>query len=330
MTDQQIHENRPTPREDIRPRVIERVIRPQDADPRRAKRAERIVALSFLVSAVGTAGFIAAYVAFVPHSTGSAGTSNRWLGASLGVALAGLAFGLIGWVRWLMPAHETVEERHSLASPERDVAAAADIVMTGFRETGLPRRSLLKRTLGLAAGLLALPPIVMLRDLGPLPRTGLRTTPWQKGSLLYNAETGRPVKLGDLEVGGFTTVLPLPREQLSEEDLAKSAVVLIRLRPGTNKPLPGRENWAYQDHVAYSKICTHVGCPLTLYEKQVQQLLCPCHQSTFDVPDGAKVIFGPAARRLPQLPISVHPDTGEFYATAGFDEPVGPSFWERG
>jgi ubiquinol-cytochrome c reductase iron-sulfur subunit len=81
--------------------------------------------------------------------------------------------------------------------------------------------------------------------------------------------------------------------------------------------------------VAYSKICTHVGCPIGLYQKQSHQLLCPCHQSTFNVPQACRVVFGPAARALPQLPISVD-SQGRFVATDGFKEPVGPSFWERG
>ncbi len=170
--------------------------------------------------------------------------------------------------------------------------------------------------------------MLLLRDLGPLPRRTLDTTLWKANSPLLNAETGEPVKLGDLEVGSFTTVLPAKVEDMSEEDYAKTPVLLIRLEPGINKPAPGRENWAYQDHVAYSKICTHVGCPIGLYQKQSHKLLCPCHQSTFDVPKACKVVFGPAARSLPQLPISVNAD-GEFIATAPFDQPVGPSFFER-
>ncbi len=316
--------------ETLRPPVIEPVIRPQDADPRRAKRSERVIALFFLLSAAGTVGFIASYVAYHPStSTADARTSNILLGVCLGVTLAGLGAGIIGWVRWLMPAHETVQERHGLASSEEELYEAAQVVMTGVQETGLPRRSLLKRSLGLSLGLLALPPVVILRDLGPLPETKLRTTLWAKDTVLLNAESGQPVKLGDIEIGGFTTVVPKPVEEMTPEEYSKAPVLLIRMEPGLNKPLPGRENWAYQDHVAYSKICTHVGCPVGLYEKQSHKLLCPCHQSTFLVPDGCRVVFGPAARRLPQLPITVNAD-GEFVATAGFDEPVGPSFWERG
>jgi ubiquinol-cytochrome c reductase iron-sulfur subunit len=316
--------------ESVRPPLIERVIRPQDADPKRARRSERMIALFFLLSAVGTIGFIAAYVAYHPsNSTSETQSSNVWLGASLALTLAGLAAGIIGWVRWLMPAHETVQERHGLASSEDELTDAAQVVMTGFDETALPRRSLLKRSLGLSLGLLALPPIVILRDLGPLPEKKLRTTLWEKNSPLLNAETGKPVKLGDLAVGSFTTVVPKPVDDMTPEEYAKTPVLLIRLEPGLNKPFPGRENWAYQDHVAYSKICTHVGCPVGLYQKQSHKLLCPCHQSTFLVPEACKVVFGPAARRLPQLPITVNA-SGEFIATAGFDEPVGPSFWERG
>ena len=320
----------PSEDEVLRPPVIERVVRPQDADPARARRSERIISLFFLLSAASTIGFVATYVAYHPAvSTSEARTQNILLGVCLGVTLLGLGAGIIGWVRWLMPAHETLQERHGMASPEGDVDAAAQIVMTGFEETGLPRRSLLKRSLGLSLGLLALPAVVELRDLGPLPENKLRTTLWDKNSPLLHADTGKPVKLGDLEVGSFTTVVPKPVDEMSPEDYAKAPVLLLRLKPGLNQPLPGRENWAYQDHVAYSKICTHVGCPVGLYQKQSHKLLCPCHQSTFLVPEGCKVVFGPAARRLPQLPITVN-DKGEFIAQAGFDEPVGPSFWERG
>jgi ubiquinol-cytochrome c reductase iron-sulfur subunit len=313
----------------VRPPIIERVIRPQDADPKLAKRAERIIAGLFVLSALGTIGFIAAYVSIQLTSTNQVAKSNLWIGVALTVTFAGIGAGIIAWVRWLMPAHEAVQERHSMASSDEDIAAAAQVVMTGVQETGLPRRSLIKRSLGLSLGLLALPPLVILRDLGPLPRKVLRTTLWKNGSLLLNSETGLPVMLGDLEVGSFTTVLPAKVDAMSDEDLAKAPVLLIRLAPGENQPAPGRETWAYQDHVAYSKICTHAGCPIGLYQKQSHQLLCPCHQSTFEVPKACKVIFGPAARNLPQLPISVNAQ-GEFVATAAFDQPIGPSFWERG
>jgi ubiquinol-cytochrome c reductase iron-sulfur subunit len=101
------------------------------------------------------------------------------------------------------------------------------------------------------------------------------------------------------------------------------------MQPEDITPLPERENWGVDGILAYSKICTHVGCPISLWEQQTHHLLCPCHQSTFDLADNGKVIFGPAARALPQLPIAVD-EEGYLIATSDFTEPVGPSFWERG
>jgi len=102
----------------------------------------------------------------------------------------------------------------------------------------------------------------------------------------------------------------------------------MRLNPESLKPSAGREDWSYNGIVAYSKICTHVGCPVALYEQQTHHLLCPCHQSTFDLTQECKVIFGPASRPLPQLPIAVDAE-GYLVATSDFKEPVGPSYWER-
>jgi ubiquinol-cytochrome c reductase iron-sulfur subunit len=112
------------------------------------------------------------------------------------------------------------------------------------------------------------------------------------------------------------------------EEKAKAVVLLIRMSPEDLKVQPGREDWSFDGIVAYSKICTHVGCPVALYEQQTHHLLCPCHQSTFDVADGAKVVFGPARRPLPQLPIAVD-DEGYIIAKDDFNEPIGPSYWER-
>jgi ubiquinol-cytochrome c reductase iron-sulfur subunit len=109
---------------------------------------------------------------------------------------------------------------------------------------------------------------------------------------------------------------------------AKAVVLLVRLDPKDLKETEERKSWSYDGIVAYSKICTHVGCPVALYEQQTHHLLCPCHQSTFDVADGAKVVFGPAKRALPQLPITVD-DEGYLIAQDDFNEPIGPSYWER-
>jgi ubiquinol-cytochrome c reductase iron-sulfur subunit len=103
----------------------------------------------------------------------------------------------------------------------------------------------------------------------------------------------------------------------------------MRLDPQKMKVSAGRETWHHDGIVAYSKICTHVGCPVALYEQQTHHLLCPCHQSTFDLTQECKVIFGPAGHALPQLPITVDAE-GFLVAQSDFLEPVGPSYWERG
>jgi ubiquinol-cytochrome c reductase iron-sulfur subunit len=144
--------------------------------------------------------------------------------------------------------------------------------------------------------------------------------------------------MGDLAGGGLLTVFPGVLKEGSTDEYEKpeiqtkadSTVVLIRLKPGQPvKGQRGHDDWVIDNHVAYSKICTHAGCPVSLYEQQTHHLLCPCHQSVFDIADGARPIFGPAARPLPQLPLAVD-DQGYFISRGDFPEPVGPSFWERG
>jgi ubiquinol-cytochrome c reductase iron-sulfur subunit len=113
------------------------------------------------------------------------------------------------------------------------------------------------------------------------------------------------------------------------QEKAKAAIIIVKMNPNEITPWKGRENWNVEGVLAFSKICTHVGCPISLYEQQTHHLLCPCHQSTFDLADNGKVIFGPAARHLPQLPIR-EDENGYLVARSDFTEPVGPSFWERG
>jgi len=140
------------------------------------------------------------------------------------------------------------------------------------------------------------------------------------------ATTKQPVKLGDLEIGGIKTVMPAGFPSTEEFSLAPT--MLIRFGPGEIRS--ARElAWSKYDHVAYSKICTHAGCPISLYEQQTHHLLCPCHQSTFDMANDANVIFGPAARRLPQMKIDVDSE-GYFVVKRPYNVPVGPSYWERG
>jgi ubiquinol-cytochrome c reductase iron-sulfur subunit len=195
---------------------------------------------------------------------------------------------------------------------------------------GIGRRPLIKRTLGAALGLVGLGPIVLLRDLGPKPEKSLETTSWKAGTRLVTDPGDRPIKAADLEVGAVVQTLPelAAGEERTLNNTAKDPVLLIRLRPEDFNLDSERLSWTHEGIIAFSKICSHMGCAVALYEQQTHHLLCPCHQSTFDVTRAAKVIFGPAARPLPQLAITVDAE-GYLVAKQSFTEPVGPSFWER-
>jgi ubiquinol-cytochrome c reductase iron-sulfur subunit len=173
-----------------------------------------------------------------------------------------------------------------------------------------------------AGGALALAAVFPIRSLGPAPERALLTTAWRAGVRLVDVD-GRPVRVDTLEVGGTTTAFPDHAEHAAD-----SQVVVIRVEDGAIRPRPGREDWSPRGYIAYSKICPHVGCPVGLYQADTHELLCPCHQSTFDVLDGARPSFGPATRSLPQLPISIDRE-GFLVAQGDFDEPVGPGFWNR-
>ena len=152
---------------------------------------------------------------------------------------------------------------------------------------------------------------------------------WKKGTRLVTDPEGNPIKASDLSIGSVVHIQPegLEKSDHPLEEKAKAAVLLMRLEPDKLDSVskPG----SFEGIVAYSKICTHMGCPVALYEQQTHHLLCPCHQSTFDLTQACKVIFGPAKRPLPQLPITVDGE-GYLIAAEGFDQAVGPSFWERG
>jgi ubiquinol-cytochrome c reductase iron-sulfur subunit len=139
-----------------------------------------------------------------------------------------------------------------------------------------------------------------------------------------------PIRADEVTIGSVYHVLPegIEKSEHPLNEKGKAAVLLMRLDP-EDILVKKERDWGYQGIVAYSKICTHVGCPVGLYEQQTHHLLCPCHQSTFDVTQDCKVIFGPAHRPLPQLKITVD-DEGYLVAESGFAEAVGPSFWERG
>ncbi|WP_406708048.1 cytochrome bc1 complex Rieske iron-sulfur subunit [Streptomyces halobius] len=308
----------------------------QDIDERAAKRSERTVALLFVVSMLATVGFIAAYVAIPVDKVvyiwpiGLTSALNFSLGLTLGVALFCIGAGAVHWARTLMSDEEVADERHPIeAEPEVKTKVLADFA-DGAKESGFGRRKLIRNTMFGALALVPLSGVVLLRDLGPLPENKLRTTGWKRGIRLVNQSTNLPLRPEDIAVGSLTFAKP---EGLEEDDhdfnnkIAKDALMLVRLQPQDIKDKRELE-WSHEGIVAFSKICTHVGCPVSLYEQQTHHVLCPCHQSTFDLADGARVIFGPAGHALPQLNITVK--DGFLEAASGFEEPVGPSFWERG
>jgi ubiquinol-cytochrome c reductase iron-sulfur subunit len=305
-----------------------------DVDPKKQRLAERQVATFFYVSIVGSVLSIAAYIAFPISSTdfSTVRSANLFLGLAIALALTSLGLGAVYWSKSLVSDREISEQRHTTRGTDETRYKAVEAFRLADKESGFSRRKLIRNSLIGALAAFPLPGIVLVRDLAPAadPNNLLRHTMWRQGTRLTKDPTGLPIKASDVTLGSVFHVIPeglLDKDDMLEEK-AKAAVLLMRLDPSELHEPKGRENWQYNGIVAYSKICTHVGCPVALYEQQTHHLLCPCHQSTFDVTQDCAVIFGPASRPLPQLPITVDAD-GYLVARSDFHEPVGPSFWER-
>ena len=275
-----------------------------------ARRGERWTSLSFGVSIVGAIGLAVVYWR---------GGQAQLEGLFLAMALAGIGIGMIVWARYFMPHAPAVEERHDVASSEEEIDEFRAEFERG--EAILSRRSLLVRMGGLAVAALGAALIFPIRSLGPRPGKGFKSTPFGKGVRLVDG-SNKPLRAADIGLNSVTTAFPE-----NHTDSADAPTLVIRPDEPVN-PRPGREDWTPDGVVAYSKLCTHVGCPVGLYQAGEHLLLCPCHQSTFDVLDGARPIFGPAARSLPQLPISIDGD-GYLVADGDFSSPTGAGFWDR-
>ena len=289
-------------------------LQPAATNPRQV---ERVIALCFVAGTLLIAGFGAAYWV----------NAQPWiLGATMGAGLSLLGVGLVAWGKYLMPRGPFVEERHSLANAQSDRDAfAAAIVERGGGV--IKRRKMLGGLLGGGLGVFGVVAMFpLLRSLGPLPKGTLFHTDWRAGSYAVD-QTGRRIQQGDLAVGSIVTVFP-EGTQDTDRGQAVDQTVLIRLSNQNFTTQKGRESWAPMGLVAYSKVCTHLGCPVGLYEQQLQLLVCPCHQSSFDVTNGALPNFGPAPRPLPQLPLYIDAQ-GYVRAQSDYHEPVGPGFWER-
>ena len=279
------------------------------SDHRDTRRVERAIAIAFMVAALAGVALLGVYLS---------GGQTQLEAVLLAVCLGGIGGGITAWSHWLLPGAEHVEERHTLASPQDRGSATGGLAPADSSPIG--RRTFLIRALAAAFAGLGAALAVPILSLGPAPGRTLFETPWKAGSRVVGLD-GIPVNIDDLPVGGVLTVFPE-----GAVGSADGQVLLIRVADGLLRLPADRMAWAPEGCVAYSKLCTHAGCPVGLYRAVEHKLICPCHQSTFDVLEGANPVFGPAARALPQLPIRLAPD-GTFVALGDFPEPVGPSFW---
>ncbi len=265
---------------------------------------------AFLVATAAAIGLAVVYIR---------GGQPQAEGALLAVAFGSVAAGLVIWARHLLPQGPYEEPRETLPTTERERDAFAD----DFRRVGvIGRRPALRGLLGLAGAAIGASLVVPLRSLGPRPSTSALHTKWRDGKRAVTSD-GALVRAEDVPLNGLVTVYPE-----GDPGSADGQTVLLRVRTDQLRPLPGRESWTPDGLVAYSKVCTHAGCPVGLFEPATNTLLCPCHQSAFDVLHGATPVTGPAAWPLPQLPLAVDAQ-GYVRSTSDFSDPVGPGWWKR-
>ena len=275
--------------------------------------AVRSVLAGFVVAVIGAIWFMIEY---------ALDASTQILGVALLLAFGGVGYGLTAWAHRLMPRGGEVEERKKLHDPDAEKRETAEYFRS--RLSGVQRRGLLGGALAAALGSLGVAVLFPFRSLGPRPGDVLRRTDYAKvpDAKLVTA-SGRPVHKDDLPAGAFLTVFP---EGFVGSGDAQTA--LVRLEQGIEVEPPTVAEWVVEGYIAYSKICTHAGCPVGEYQKEKHALFCPCHQSSFEILRGASPVLGPADRPLPQLPIGID-DEGFLIALGDFDEAVGPGWWTR-
>ncbi|HEY4939098.1 MAG TPA: Rieske 2Fe-2S domain-containing protein [Actinomycetota bacterium] len=274
-------------------------------------RGARLAALAFVVSTLASLSLAVVYVL---------GGQAQLEGILLGVGLGGLGVGLVAWAKHLMPTGPFVQARKVTLARAGEIEEVEESFEEGAATIG--RRRFLARLLAVSLGAFGVAAVFPIRSLGTSPGRQLFHTSWRKGSRAVT-DAGQPIRPAELPVDSVLTVFP--EGAVGVED---SQTLLIRLPAGDYRPLPGRDGWAPGDVVAFSKICTHAGCPVGLYRADTNQLFCPCHQSVFDVLQGAKPAGGPATTALPQLPLDVDGE-GYLVARSDYTEPVGPGFWNR-
>lgn len=288
-------------------------------EPATARRGELRVLIAFGVTVAAAVGLVLTYLA---------GAQTQLLGIFGALAFAGLAFGLATWARLGLANPTVVEDRQLMADTDEDAETLLDSLRRGTTQFG--RRPAILGMLGAALAALAVPLVGLISSLGPAPRGALQRTAWRSGVRLVDIE-GQPVRPDALALEAALPVFP---DGATDQQRSRSQAVLLRVPPDV---IAQEARAAALDNglVAYSRLCTHAGCALSLFQGNdrrpdaVRRLMCPCHQSLFDVTRDCQPIAGPAPRPLPQLPIAVG-DDGYLIALGDFDGPVGPGFWEQG
>jgi ubiquinol-cytochrome c reductase iron-sulfur subunit len=272
------------------------------------RRASCGIGCLFMISGVAGLALAAAFLVGAP---------TPLQGLLVLLALGAMGVAIVLWSHRLLPQREYVEVRRPLSSTPDAPRLVADSLVA---ERGISRRRLLRWLLYSSVGSFAVASLAPFLSLGPPPPNKSQTA-WRSGLRLVDQD-GQPVLAGDLPLDSDRIVFP---EGAPGDPLAQT--VLIHVNP-TELRLPSdRADWAPNGFVAYSRVCTHAGCPVALYRRSDQLLICPCHQSTFQVLEGAQPVFGPAARGLPQLPLALQAD-GSLVAMGDFSGPVGPSTWD--
>ncbi|MFI7605046.1 ubiquinol-cytochrome c reductase iron-sulfur subunit [Micromonospora sp. NPDC049366] len=307
------------------------------------RRLVRLVAGLFLLTGLLATAFLVIYIWWPWEYEAGRGADKLFtplLGVTLGLALLGVGFGILTWGKKLLPKEVSIQDRHEGAVSADDRTITGQTMLYMADELGVKRRPLLG--ISLLAGLapvaaVAAAPLVGGLISNPHKNNQMFTTgfaPAEGGQKIRLVrEDGRPIRPADISAGGQLTVFPGIEHGVSNRH-ADSPTLLIHLRDSdaqesrkANERV-GHGDYMWGNYAAFSKICTHAGCPASLYEQQTNRLLCPCHQSQFLITDNARPVFGPASRRLPQLPIEVDSE-GFFVAKSDFTETVGPDFWER-
>ncbi|MEV6346056.1 Rieske 2Fe-2S domain-containing protein [Actinoplanes sp. NPDC051851] len=321
----------------------------QGQNSKAEKRIVRNISLLFIISGLAGIAFIVFYIV-LPWEFELGSTMSDWytpiLGITLGVSLFSLGIAILAWAKKLLPHELSIQQRHGDPSSDEERLITGQTMLYVADELGVQRRPLLKGAialgmapLGIAIGAPIIGGLIENPHKGEEPmmyHTGFDPVSNDGQLVRLSREDGSPIRPADVSAGGQMTVYPgIPGGATNK--YADSPTLLIHLRDddaeltraNAEADKNGRNKGSmYGNYVAYSKICTHAGCPASLYEQQTNRLLCPCHQSQFNIVDNAQPVFGPATRRLPMLPLSVDAE-GYFVATSDYKDTVGPDFWER-